>query len=122
MTRLECLVLLAGDGNFKAVINRCNERTSAVEKRDLVLLEQIQNTVVVLFHHRIFATNHGRNIHGQAFHTDAMLSKMVRRLLVVLGRLQQGLRWDATNVGAGATGRGPTIRIGPLVNTSDLEA
>ena len=92
-----------------------------MEEGDLVLFEQVQDAIVVLLHNGVFAANHFGHIHLQAFHGDAMVSKVVRGLIVVLRRLQQSLGGNAAHVGAGATGRGATLGVFPFVDTGHLE-
>lgn len=59
-----------------------------MKKSDLVLFEQIQHAFVVLLDHRVFATNHLGHVQAQALDLNAVVSKMMTRLLVVLRRLQ----------------------------------
>ena len=104
-------------GNFVAAIHRLDKGAAAMKERDLVLLEQVQDAVVVLLDHGILAANHLGHVHLQVFEADAMLAKVLDRVLVVLGRLQQRLAWDAAHVGAGSAGRGAARGVAPLVDT-----
>ena len=60
-----------------------------VKERDLVLLEQIQDAVVVLLDDRVFSFKHFLKIKAQAFDFYAMIGKRMACVLKVLGRLQQ---------------------------------
>ena len=108
--------------DFITSIRLAGKRTTAMEERDFVFLEQIQNTIVVLLNHRVFAFEHLRHVHLHAGGCDAMLSEMVVGLVKMFRRLQQGFRRDAAHVGASATKCGATGVVLPFVDTSDLKA
>ena len=55
-----------------------------MKESDLVLFEQIQNAIVVLLDHRVFAANHLGHVQAQAFDLNAMVGKVMPRLLVML--------------------------------------
>ena len=52
----------AGDRDLVAALARLRERAAAVEERDLVLLEQVEDAVVVLLHDRVLARQHLRHV------------------------------------------------------------
>src|SRR5690606_4207218 len=84
--------------------------------------EQVENALVVLLDDGILAADKGVELEAQALDFDAMLREMRTRLLVMLGRLQQGLGGNATYVGAGATGSGPAFGGGPGVDARHRHA
>ena len=92
-----------------------------MEKSNLVLFEQVQNTIVVLFHDGIFTAKHFRNIHLHIFGRNAMLSKVVVGVVKVLARLQQGFRRNATYVGTGTARRRTALCVFPLIDTRHLK-
>ena len=55
-----------------------------MKKRDLVFLEQVQHTVVVLFDYCVFAANHLRHIKAQTLDLNAMVGKVMAGLLKML--------------------------------------
>ena len=113
--------LVTCHGNFVATFCGFHERATTVEERDLVLLKQVQDAVVVLLHDGIFAGNHLGHIHLQAFHGDAVVSEVVGRLVVMFRRLQQGFGRNATHIGTGAAWCRATLGILPFINTRHLE-
>src|SRR5207253_7767489 len=54
------------------------ESARAVKERNLVLLEEIQDTVVVLPHDLVLACQHACNVDGETFYVDAVLAESVR--------------------------------------------
>ena len=110
------------DLDVVASIARLQERASTVEEGDLVLLEQVQDAVVVLLHHRILAAQHLGHVDGQVLQADAVIGKAVLGMLEVLAGLQQRLRWNAADIGAGAAGRGAALVVLPLVDARCAEA
>src|SRR5207249_4125435 len=86
------------DGDLPRVALLAGERSASMEKRDLVLLEQIQDAVVVLPDDLVLAREHLRNIDRKALNLDAVIAKRVMRVLEVLRRLEQRLRWNAADV------------------------
>ena len=105
---------------IQAILGR-SEGAAAVEKRDLVLFEQVHNAVVVLFDDGILAAQHFRQIQTQASDLDTVLGKVVAGMVVMLGRLEQSLGRNAANVGAGATQCGATLGVFPFVDTGHIE-
>ena len=97
------------------------ETAAPVKKLDLVLLEQEQNAVVVLLHDLVLACLHFADIDVEALDLDAVLAELVSGVLKVFRRLQQGFRWNATDVGAGAAGRGFAGRRAPFVYAGCFE-
>jgi hypothetical protein len=95
----------AGDLDFIAAILGSDERAATVEEADLVLLEQVQDAVVVLFHDGFLAAHHLGHVDLQIGQADAVLGKVVAGVLEVLARLQQRLRRDAAHVRASAARR-----------------
>ena len=95
------------------------EGSAAVEERDLVFLQQVQNAVIVLLDHAILALEHLRQVQLQAGDLDAVLDKAVAGMFEMLGRLQQRLRWNATDVGAGAAGSWTALGVDPVIDASD---
>lgn len=85
---LERFVRSTRDGNFIAIRIGFHERAAAMEKADLVLLEQVQNAVIVLLDHAILAAHHLREVELDALDLDTMLGHAVMRVLIMLGRLQ----------------------------------
>jgi hypothetical protein len=73
-----------------------------VEEGDLVLLEQVDDAVVVGLDHAVLTLEHLAQVQFQARHVDAVLGEAVAGVLEVFRRLQQRLRRDAADVGAGA--------------------
>ena len=89
---------------------------------DLVLLEQVQDAVVVLRDDLVLAREHLRDVDREALDLDAVLGEGMAGVLEVLGRLQQRLRRDAADVGAGAARRGLAVGARPVVDAGGLEA
>src|SRR5207253_11076135 len=85
------------------------ESARAVKERNLVLLEEIQDTVVVLPHDLVLACQHACNVDGETFYVDAVLAESVARVLEVLRGLQQRLGGNAADVGARSTERGLAV-------------
>ncbi len=108
--------------DFVAALEGAHEAAPAVEKRDLVLLEQVQDAVVVLLDHRVFAAQHLAHVDLDRAGADAVLAKVQPRVLKMLGRLQQRLGRDAADVGAGAARGGATVGVAPGVDARHLEA
>src|SRR5512147_99724 len=93
------------DLDLDSGIVAADERTAAVEERDLVLLEQVQDAVVVLLDHAVLAGKHLRQVETQALDLDTVGSKVVAGLLVVFRRLQQRLGRNAADIRAGPARR-----------------
>jgi CBS domain-containing protein len=93
----------------------------AMEKSDLVFLEQVQDAIVVLLDHIVLTGQHLGHVHLHVFDADAVICKMVVGMVEMLRRLQQCFRRNTAHIGAGAAGRRAAGCIFPLVNTSDLE-
>jgi len=93
-----------------------------VEEGDLVLLEQVLDAVVVLLDDVILAGNHLGHIHADLAGRDAVVRKMQIGVLEMLGRLQQCLGRNATDVGAGAAQCRAAGCVLPLVDTCHLHA
>lgn len=106
----------AGDLDGPATVDLAGERALAVEIRDLVLLEQVQDAVVVLLDHRVLAADQRVQLEADALDFDAVLGEVVVGLFVVLGRLQQRLGRNAAHVGAGAAGSGAALAVLPGVD------
>src|SRR5690606_9251269 len=83
-----------------AAVNLGAKGSGAVEESDLVLFEQVQDAVVVLLDDHVFATDQLVQIQRYALDVHTVISQMQIGVLEVLGRLQQGLGRNATNVGA----------------------
>ena len=69
---------------------------------DLVLLHQELDALGQLLDHRILAPHHGLEVDRESLDLDAVVAEFLRRHMVVVGRLQQGLGRDAPDVQAGA--------------------
>ena len=118
----EGFALVARYGNFVAAVHGLDERAFAVKEADFVLFEQVKDAVVVLFDHAVFAGDHFLDVHFQVFEADAVLAKVMRGLLEMLGALQQRLGRNAAHVGAGASGSGAAFFVFPLVNAGHVQA
>jgi hypothetical protein len=82
-----------------------------VEERDLVLLEEVEDAVVVLRDDPLLARQHLRHVDGEAVDLDAVIRERVSGMLEVLGGLQERLGRDAADVGACPSGAGlPSAR------------
>ena len=110
------------DLDLVAVRRLAGEAAAAVEERDLVLLEEIEDAVVVLFDDLVLALQHLRDVDRQALDPDAVLRELVAGVLVVLRRLQQRLGRNAADVGARAARRGLAVRGLPFVDARDAES
>ena len=93
-----------------------------MKERHFVLFEQVQNAIVVLLHHIVFAGNHLGHIHAHTFHLDAVVGKVMVGLIEVLRRLQQSFGRDAPDVGASAAKGWAARRVFPFVDTRYLES
>ena len=111
----------AGHRNLVAAVDRLRERAAAVEERHLVLLEEVQDAVVVLLDHGVLAPEHLGHVDAQVVEADAVIGKGVTRVLEVLARLQQRLRRDAPDVGAGAARSRAALVVFPLVDARRAE-
>ena len=89
---------------------------------DLVLLEEVDDAVVVLLHDRLLARHHLRHVDRQVREADAVVGEVMAGLLEVLRRLQQRLRRNAADVGAGAAGRRTALVVLPLVDAGGGKA
>ncbi len=98
------------------------KRANAVEEGHLVLLEQIQDAVVVLGDDLFLAREHAADIDRESLDLDAVIGERMARMLVVLGRLQQRLRGDAPDVGAGAARGGLAALAHPVVDARRLHS
>ena len=92
-----------------------------MEKSNFVLFEQIQNAIVVLFDHGIFAVKHFGHIHLHIFGRNAMFGKVVVGVVKVFARLQQCFRRNAAYIGTGAARRWAAFCVFPLVDTRHLK-
>jgi hypothetical protein len=63
----------------------------AMEERDFVLLEQVQDAVVILCDDAVLARQHLRDIDRQSLDLDAVVGKRMPGVLEILRRLQQRL-------------------------------
>src|SRR6266496_505256 len=120
--RGESFVLRALDGDFTAVRAGLHEAAAAVEERDLVLLEQVDDAVVARLHHLVLAPEHLGEIELEALHAHAVIGEVMPGLLEVLGGLHQGLGRDAADVGARAPQGGLSVGAPPIVHAGCLEA
>src|SRR5690606_4552906 len=102
-----------------ASVNLGAKRSGAVEEVNFVLLEQVQDTVVVLLDDHIFAADQLVQVQRYALDVHAVLGQMQIGVLEVFGRLQQGLGRNATNVGACTARSGFAFSGGPCVHASD---
>ena len=93
-----------------------------MKERDLVLFEQVQDSVVVLLDHGVFATEHLGNVNRQILQPNAVIRKVVPRVLKMFRRLQQGFAWNAAHIGTSATRCRPTLGVFPLINASHAKA
>ncbi len=93
-----------------------------MEERDLVLLEEVQDAVVVLLHHAVLAGDHLGHVHAHVLDLDAMVGEVVVGLVEMLGRLQQRLGGNAAHVGAGAARCGAALAVLPLVDAGHVKA
>ena len=118
VTRHQRLIGRTADLDLDAGVAAADERTTAVEERHLVLLEQIQDPVVVLFDHRVLAPEHLREVECETLDLDAVGGELMPGMLVMLGGLQQCLGRNAADVGAGPAGRRPTVLVLPVIDTS----
>src|SRR5690606_35591658 len=90
-----------------------------MEERDLVLLEQVEDAVVVLLDDGFLASKELVDVHAQALDRNAMLAEMLAGVLEMLGRLQQGFRRNAADVGAGTARCGAALGIAPGIDASN---
>src|SRR2546425_351228 len=86
---------IAVKGDFTAVGTRLREAAAAVKERDLVLLEEIDDSIVARLHHLVLALEHLREVELQALHAHAVLGEAMPGLLEILRGLQQRLRGNA---------------------------
>ena len=93
-----------------------------MKESDLVLFEQVQDSIVVLLHDGVFAGQHFGDVHLHAGGGDAVLCEVMVGVVKMFAGLQQGLGGYATDVGAGAAGCGAAGRVFPLVDTGHVEA
>ena len=84
MLRGQAFVCFAANADLPCACRATRKRTLTVKKRDFVFLQQIQNAVVVLLHHLVFALEHLTHIHAQAADLDAVIGKGMRCVIVVL--------------------------------------
>jgi hypothetical protein len=98
------------------------EAAGAGMEGDLVLLEQIQDAVVVLADHFVLAREHPRHVDRKTIDVDAVLGESVAGVLEILGRLQQRLGRNASDIGAGSAGSGLAVRHRPVVDARGPEA
>jgi hypothetical protein len=113
------LVCGSVDFHFDARVAASDERAAPVEERDLVLLEQEQDAVIVLLDDSVLATEHLAEVQTEPLDLDAVSGKLMAGVLIVLGGLQQRLGRNAADIGAGATGGGPAVLPLPLVDAGD---
>jgi hypothetical protein len=93
-----------------------------VEELDLVLLEEVEDAVVARLHHLVLALEHLREVELEALHLHAVVGELVPGLLVVLRGLQQRLRRNAADVGAGAAERRLAVGAAPLVDARGFQS
>src|SRR3954469_1631628 len=113
---------MAGDAQLRAARRGLDEARATRQELDLVLAEEIGDAVVARFHRLVLALEHLREVEVEPFHLDAVVGKLVAGLLVVLGGLQQRLRRDAADVGAGAAERRLAVRAAPVVRAGGLQS
>src|SRR5208282_289266 len=112
----------SGDLDLPCPRSAAGKAADPGEERDLVLLEQVDDAVVVLADHFFLAREHAREVDGEPLDLDAVLGEAVAGMLVILRRLQQGFRRDAADVGAGSAGRRLAVGGGPVVDAGGPEA
>ena len=105
-----------------AFASLAGERAAAVEEGDLVLLEQVDDAVVVGLDDALFALEHLAQVQRETGNVDAVLGERVTGVLEVFRRLQQCLRRDAADVGAGAAQCRAALGVLPFVDAGGLEA
>src|SRR5690606_3680399 len=118
----QIFVGLTGNLDGPATVNLGAERTLAMEERNLVLLEQVKDSFVVLLDDGILATDEGVKLEAETLDLDTMLGKVFAGLFVMLGRLQQSFGRDAAHVGAGASRSGFAGAGRPGVDAGDRHA
>src|SRR5699024_3478735 len=89
-----------------------------MEKCHFILFKQIKNAFVILTNDLVFTANKGVEVKRDFTHFNAMSLKIVIDLVIMLGRLQQGLGRDATHVGARSPRSGFILISGPCIDTS----
>src|SRR5690554_4556704 len=95
---------ITGNLDGPATIDLRRKRPCTMEKGQLVLLEKIKDSIVILLDDLIFATQQRIKVEFNVFDLDAMLTKTGVHLVVMLGRLQQRFGRYATYVGTCSTG------------------
>ena len=108
--------LVAGHRYLVAGVGRLLERAFAVKEGNLVFLQQVQDAIVVLLYDGGLAGVHLADVHGQVGQANAVVGKVMTRLLEIFARLEQRLRRNAADVGAGAARRRATLFIFPVVD------
>ena len=98
------------------------ESTLPLDPGDLVLAEQELDPLGVLGDDRILAREHFRDIDRDAGDRDAVLTKRVPQLLVVLGGFEQRLGRYAADIQTGAAERRLALGILPFFDTRNREA
>ena len=114
--------LRARHRDLPAALALFRERAAPVEELDLVLLEEIEDAVIVLLHNGSLARHHLRHVDREVRQADAVIGEMVAGVLEVLGGLQERLRRDAADVGAGAARGRAALVVLPLVDAGGREA
>jgi hypothetical protein len=71
-------------------------------ERDLVRLEQLRHAAGELLDDLVLAADEGRHVDARVVGTDAVHVEVVREVVELLGRIEQRLGRDATDVEAGA--------------------
>ena len=79
------LRLRAGDVDLVAALDRLRERAASVEERDLVLLEEIEDAVVVLLDDGVLATQHLLDVDAEIRQPDAVIREVMAGLVEILG-------------------------------------
>src|SRR5690606_26436198 len=102
-----------------AAISLAGKGALAMEEGDLVFLEQIQDAVVVLLDHRVLAADQRIELQRHTLDLDAVVGKVMIDLFEMLGRLQQRLGRNATDVGARTAGSRPALPVLPGIDASD---
>ena len=92
-----------------------------MKKGNFVLFEQVQNTIVVLLDHRVFAGNHFGDVHFYALYLNAVVGKVVVGVVKMLRRLQQSFGRNTSHIGTSAARCGAALVVFPLVNTGHLK-
>src|SRR5438445_469986 len=99
-----------------------HEAAAAVEERDFVLLEEIDDAVVARLYDLVLALEHLGEIELETLHAHPVLGEAMPGLLEVLRGLQQRFGGNAADVGAGSAERGLAIGSFPVVDAGRLQS